>query len=415
MTMSDDPSRADPAKGDPASFVLRARPRRVIRFKRRLIIAVAALLCVALFAAIWLALYGSKWTRSGDQEATSGGRRSTPDSLSALPGSYDQLKKPVPKLGPPLPGDLGPAIVQKEKSLGITPSVRPNPDEDAERAERMRLAQQARQAKEAGVLYQLSRTATAAQSPGPSTTSSSGGAPALSPASTASSNGSRLALDPDRDQNYQQRKLDFLNQKAEPGIYNPHSVQEPVSPYQVLAGSVISASLVTGVNSDLPGLAVAQVTENVYDTVTGHTLLIPQGSRLVGSYDSVVAFGQKRALLVWQRIVMPNGTSIQIDNLPATDQAGYAGLEDEVDYHTWTLLKGVALSTLLGVGSQIGFGSSESDLIRAIRESTQQSANQAGQRIVQKDLNIQPTITVRPGWPLRVIVHKDLVLRPYQP
>ncbi len=395
--------------------MLRARPRRVIRFKRRLIIAVAALLCVALFAAIWLALYGSKWTRSGDQEATSGGRRSTPDSLSALPGSYDQLKKPVPKLGPPLPGDLGPAIVQKEKSLGITPSVRPNPDEDAERAERMRLAQQARQAKEAGVLYQLSRTATAAQSPGPSTTSSSGGAPALSPASTASSNGSRLALDPDRDQNYQQRKLDFLNQKAEPGIYNPHSVQEPVSPYQVLAGSVISASLVTGVNSDLPGLAVAQVTENVYDTVTGHTLLIPQGSRLVGSYDSVVAFGQKRALLVWQRIVMPNGTSIQIDNLPATDQAGYAGLEDEVDYHTWTLLKGVALSTLLGVGSQIGFGSSESDLIRAIRESTQQSANQAGQRIVQKDLNIQPTITVRPGWPLRVIVHKDLVLRPYQP
>ncbi len=413
--MSDDPSRAaDPPKGDPASFVLRARPRRVIRFKRRLIIAVAAFVCIALFAALWLALYGSKWTRSGDQEAAGAGRKSTPDSLSALPGSYDQLKKPVPKLGPPLPGDLGPAIVQKEKSLGITPSVRPNPDEDAERAERMRLAQQARQAKEAGVLYQLSRIAAATQSPNPSTTPPPGGVPAIPPTSTAGPNGSRLALDPDRDQNNQQRKLDFLNQRAEPGIYNPHSVQEPVSPHQVLAGSVIAASLVTGLNSDLPGLAVAQVTENVYDTVTGRILLIPQGSRLVGSYDSVVAFGQKRALLVWQRIVMPNGTSIQIDNLPATDQAGYAGLEDEVDYHTWTLLKGVALSTLLGVGSQIGFGSSESDLVRAIRESTQQSANQAGQRIVQKDLNIQPTITVRRGWPLRVIVHKDLVLRPYQ-
>jgi type IV secretory pathway VirB10-like protein len=413
--MSDDPSRAEPPKGDPASFVLRARPRRVIRFKRRLIIAVAAFVCISLFAALWLALYGSKWTRSGDQEVAGGGRKSTPDSLSALPGSYDQLKKPVPKLGPPLPGDLGPAIVQKEKSLGITPSVRPNPDEDAERAERMRLAQQARQAKEAGVLYQLSRTAAAAPSPNPSTTPSSGGVPALPSTSIASPNGQRLALDPDRDQNNQQRKLDFLNQKAEPGIYNQHGIQEPVSPYQVLAGSVISASLITGVNSDLPGLAVAQVTENVYDTVTGRTLLIPQGSRLVGAYDSVVAFGQKRALLVWQRIVMPNGTSIQIENLPATDQAGYAGLEDQVDYHTWTLLKGIALSTLLGVGSQIGFGSSESDLIRAIRESTQQSANQAGQRIVQKDLNIQPTITVRPGWPLRVIVHKDLVLRPYQP
>jgi type IV secretion system protein VirB10 len=415
MTMSDDSSRADPPKADPASFVLRARPRRVIRFKRRLIVAVAAFVCIALFAALWLALYGSKWTRPGDQEMAGGGRKSTPDSLSALPGSYDQLKKPVPKLGPPLPGDLGPAIVQKEKSLGITPSVRPNPDEDAERAERMRLAQQARQAKEAGVLYQVSHTAAAAPSAIPSTIPPSRGAPTPPPASTASSNGLRLALDPDRDQNNQQRKLDFLNQKAEPDIYNPHGLQEPVSPYQVLAGSMISASLVTGVNSDLPGLAVAQVTENVYDAVTGRTLLIPQGSRLVGAYDSVVAFGQKRAMLIWQRIVMPNGTSIRIDNLPATDQAGYAGLEDQVDYHTWTLLKGIALSTLLGVGSQIGFGSSESDLVRAIRESTQQGANQAGQRIVQKDLNIQPTITVRPGWPLRVIVHKDLVLRPYQP
>ena len=262
-------------------------------------------------------------------------------------------------------------------------------------------------------MFPLPNLATLAAAAGPSTSPSSNGAPSTQ-VSAAGSGAPRLALDPDRDQNYQQRKLDFLNQHAEPGIYNPHAVQEPVSPYQVLAGSVISASLVTGVNSDLPGLVVAQVTENIYDTVTGRTLLIPQGSRLVGSYDSVVAFGQSRALLVWQRIVMPNGTSIQIDNLPATDRAGYAGLEDEVDYHTWTLLKGIALSTLLGVGSQIGFGGAENDLVRAIRESTQQSANQAGQRIVQKDLNIQPTITVRPGWPLRVIIHKDLVLRPYQ-
>jgi type IV secretion system protein VirB10 len=192
--MSDDPSRAEPPKGDPTSFVLRGRPRRVIRFKRRLIIAVAALVCVALFTALWLALYGSKWTRSGDQEMAAGGRKSTPDSLSALPGSYDQLKKPVPKLGPPLPGDLGPAIVHKEKSLGITPSLRPNPDEDAERAERMRLAQQARQAKEAGVLYQLSRAATSAQSSGPSipTPSPSGAAPVVSATSPAGPTGPRL-------------------------------------------------------------------------------------------------------------------------------------------------------------------------------------------------------------------------------
>jgi type IV secretory pathway VirB10-like protein len=124
-----------------------------------------------------------------------------------------------------------------------------------------------------------------------------------------------------------------------------------------------------------------------------------------------VAFGQSRALLVWQRIILPDGSSIQIDNLPATDAAGYGGLADKVDYHSWRLLKGVALSTLLGVGTEISIGNDESDLVRAVRQSTQQSANQAGQQIVTKNLNIQPTITVRPGWPLRVIVHKDLVLR----
>jgi len=128
----------------------------------------------------------------------------------------------------------------------------------------------------------------------------------------------------------------------------------------------------------------------------------------------VIAFGQSRALLVWQRIILPDGTSIQIDNLPATDLSGYAGLEDDVDYHTWTLLKGVAMSTLLGVGTQVTFGNANSDLVEAIRESTQESTNQAGQQIVEKDLSIQPTLTVRPGWPLRVILNKDLILKPYR-
>ena len=192
-----------------------------------------------------------------------------------------------------------------------------------------------------------------------------------------------------------------------------HALQTPASPYQVMAGSVIAASLMTGLNSDLPAMVLAQVTEPVFDTVTGRILLIPQGSRLIGSYDSVMAFGQRRALLVWQRIILPDGSSVQIDNLPATDSAGYAGLADKVDFHSWQLLKGVAVSTLLGVGTELTLGSDESDLVRAIRQSTQQSANQAGQQIVSKNLNIQPTITVRPGWPLRVIVHKDIVLRPW--
>lgn len=190
-------------------------------------------------------------------------------------------------------------------------------------------------------------------------------------------------------------------------------MQSPASNYELFAGTVIPASLVTGINSDLPGLAIAQVTQNLFD-LSGAVLLLPQGSRLIGKVDSVVAFGQSRALVVWQRIVMPNGTSIEIDNTPASDTEGYSGLEDEVDYHTWRLIKGVALSTLLGVGAQLSVNNSNDDLLSALRQSAQDSANQAGQQITQRNFNIQPTITVRPGWPLRLILSKDLVFQPYQ-
>ena len=143
-------------------------------------------------------------------------------------------------------------------------------------------------------------------------------------------------------------------------------------------------------------MVTAQATERVYDSPTGRILLIPQGARLVGNYDSVVAFGQKRALVIWQRIVMPDGSSLRIDNMPASDPPDYAGLEDRVDFHTWALLKGVVLSTLLGVGAQLQF-SGESDLVQALRESTQQSVSRAGDQFTSRNLQVQPTITIRPG------------------
>ncbi len=152
----------------------------------------------------------------------------------------------------------------------------------------------------------------------------------------------------------------------------------------------------------------------MYDSASGRFLLIPQGSRLIGRYDSVIAPGQSRALVVWDRILLPDGSSIRIDNMPATDSQGYAGLSNKVDVHGWQLLKGVLLSTLLGVGTEPGFGSGEGDLLRAIRESAQQSGSRAGDQIVAKNLAVPPTITVRPGWPLRVLVHQDLILAPYQ-
>lgn len=195
------------------------------------------------------------------------------------------------------------------------------------------------------------------------------------------------------------------------GDVNPHALTALPSPYTLSAGSVISASLITRLRSDLPGLVTAQVTENTYDSTTGRILLVPQGSRLVGSYDSVVAFGQKRALIVWQRIIMPDGSSLRIDNVPAIDPSGYAGLADKVDFHTWQILKGVVLSTLLGVGSELAL-SGQSDLVQAIRMSTQDNVARAGDQITQRNLAIQPTITIRPGAPVWLVVHKDLVLAP---
>lgn len=412
---------APPPKAAPETLTLRANPRRVVRFRRGVIIGGAAAGSLAIAGVAWMAL-GSKALHivaTGEDKAITD--RNTPaDQVMNLPGTYGEMKPGTPILGQPLPGDLGRPILERQRQLEAAGGMMPSnpdampsatsPEEQAAEAERQRIAGQAAQAREAGVMVQSSGRAAAA-----SVASAVGDAAvsAMAEAPTATGEGGRLALDPERDQNNQQRKLDFVGQSASSGIYNAHALQTPVSSHQVVAGSVIAASLITGLNSDLPGMVVAQVTENVFDTVTGRTLLIPQGARLIGSYDSVMAFGQSRALLVWQRIILPDGSSIQIDNLPATDAAGYAGLADKVDYHSWRLLKGVALSTLLGVGTEISIGDDESDLVRAIRQSTQQSANQAGQQIVTKNLNIQPTITVRPGWPLRVIVHKDLVLRPW--
>lgn len=403
-----------PQKVAPEGLVLRASPRRVVRFRRGVIICGAAIGSLAIAGVTWMAL-GARTLNivEADREKAVSDRRTPADAVANLPGDYSKVKADTPVLGPPLPGDLGRPILEHQRGLAsqgdgsVAGNRVPTAAEQAAEAERQRVASQAHQAHEAGVMVQSSgRAATSSAADAAGTT--------IAEQPAAAGEVGRLALDPEKDQNNQQRKIDFVAQQATGGTASAHQLVAPTSPYQLMAGSIIAASLVTGLNSDLPGMVVAQVTEPVFDTVTGRTLLIPQGARLIGSYDSVVAFGQRRALLAWQRIILPDGSSIQIDNLPATDAAGYAGLADKGNFHTWQLLKGVVLSTLLGVGTQLSLGSDESDLVRAVRQSAQQSANQAGQKIVSKNLDIQPTITVRPGWPLRIVVHKDITLRPWR-
>jgi type IV secretion system protein TrbI len=156
------------------------------------------------------------------------------------------------------------------------------------------------------------------------------------------------------------------------------------------------------------------VTEDVYDSPTGKIRLIPQGARLIGHYDAQIAVGQTRALLVWNRLIMPTGRSIVLERQPGADTEGYAGLEDEVDNHWGTLFKAAILSTILSVGSEVGTSGNEDDLVQAIRRGGSESFNQIGQRIVGRALNVQPTITIRPGFPVRVLVTHDLVLEPYR-
>lgn len=386
-------------KADPETLVLRGTPGRVVRFRRGAIIAIAALGSTAIVGAAWVALKPATFHMvAANEDRADIGAKAPADALADAPKSYGD----VPQLGPPLPGDLGRPILEHQRAIGGTmPPAGTDQAAQAVAAERQRIVAERKAARESGVMMQMSGTHRAPP------TAPADAAPATQ---TASADSSRLALDPDRDPNGQQRKADFVSAKDQTGDINPHALVPVVSRYTLIAGSVISASLITGLSSDLPGLVTARVTENTYDSVTGRILLIPQGSRLIGSYDSVVAFGQKRALVVWQRIILPDGASIRIDNVPATDTAGYAGLADKVDANTWQLLKGVALSTLLGVGTQLSFGSSESDLVRAIRESAQQSGSRAGDQLVTKNLSIQPTLKVRPGWPLCVVVHKDIIL-----
>jgi len=383
-------------------LTVQGEPRRVTRIKKNVVIGLAALLSAGLFGATWIALYPPSWRQHSSEELYNIERKPTAEGLSALPRGYGDLKPatPSPQLGSPLPGDLGPPVVKLERDLGL----RPDPEGDAERAERLRQAQKARQAQEAGVFFQLNaRHEPASSAIGAIASDLANPYPVASESPVNST-----------DPSGQDRKLAFLNGKAETAIYNPHGLQQPLSSYQVMAGSVISASLVTGLNSDLPGYVIAQVAENVYDTVSGHYLLIPQGTRLLGKYDARISYGQQRALVVWNRLIFPNGASLVIDNLPATDTAGYAGLEDEVDFHTGQLMKGVVLATLLGIGTELTLGPQESALVRMLRNATQDNANRAGQGLMERMLDIPPTLTVRPGWPLKVIVHKDLVLKPYQ-
>jgi type IV secretion system protein TrbI len=377
---------------------LRLRPERppVTRLSRRMLMALVALATVSVSGALIWALSQGQRKSTGATELYSTENKPTPDGLSALPRDYTSLPPSVPALGPPLLGDIGNPNVQQSGSASIG-------------AEQQRVAQETEAARTSRLFATTNATErplTPVSLPTPSQTEQG--------ATTQNGRSEAPLLDPDAILNMQDRKLAFLAAPVDRKTVSRDRLTNPPSPYVVQAGAVIPAALITGIRSDLPGQVTAQVTENVYDSPTGKYLLIPQGSKLIGAYDSQISFGQDRVLLVWTRLIMPSGRSIVLERQSGADTQGFAGLEDQVDYHWLRLFAAAALSTVLGVGSELGATNNDNAIVQALREGSSNSLNQTGQQVVRRNLNIQPTITIRPGFPVRVIVNRDLVLAPYR-
>lgn len=401
-------------KADPETLALCASPRPVTRLNRLMLAVLAGVLGIVILGSTLWSLQPRQRERNPAAELYNVDRVARAESLDQLPKDYSKLPlppaKPVPVLGEPLPGDLGPGIVHAQRNAGTAPS--------STQTGRMAQVGDADEAARSAVFFRSSSVVKAAPSSTTSTAmpeQSSGNQP-FNPMTSAVT--SAQPIDPTAVQNRQDQKQAFVANGGDSATRNPTSLQLPASPYQVMAGTLIPAALLTGINSDLPGQVIANVTEDVRDTATGRFLLIPQGSRLIGRYDSQVSFGQRRVLLVWTRLILPDTSSISLDRLPGIDPAGYAGLEDGVDWHWDRILAGAALSTLLGVGAELAApdrSSSDGKVIIATRQSAQDTVNQVGQEITKRNMSIQPTLTIRPGFPMRVMVNKDLILRPYQP
>lgn len=385
-----------------AAMRLRPEPPRVTRLSRKVLAGLGLVAGLGIGGVLIYALQTRKDHGPG-QELYATDVKATPDGLAGLPKDYTG----IPKLGPPLPGDLGRPILNAQATaqppipaMGGMPNPALSPEEQRQ--------QQEGEAARTGRLFAQTNTRLASSVVAQQVSAAS--VPTAAPVPDLTSIGlAPQAVTPTA----QERQTAFLNRAVDRRTVSPDRVVAPASVNILQAGAVIPAALITGIRSDLPGQITAQVTENVHDSPTGRILLIPQGTRIIGQYDNGVGFGQRRVLLVWNRLIFPNGRSIVLERQPGADAEGYAGLEDGVDYHWGELFKAAVLSTILSVGASAGTSGSDSDLASALREGASDSISQTGRQIVQRQLNIAPTLTIRPGYPVRVIVTRDLVLEPY--
>lgn len=397
-------------KVDADSLALRAPPRSVTRLNRKALAIALTVLGTLIGVAVMWALRPPKAREVKVPERPSAARVPRAEGLAALPADYTQ----VPKLGPPL-GELGRPILQLEQSADQPPlpegdSFLHDPDEDAMRAARLSAQAEADAAAKAPVFFKVSERRA------PSTVPSSE-EPDLAQDDIRANAGTVPPGITSDDANGQARKQSFLQASD----HEQHARDRPIGPaarlYAIKAGDTLPAALITRINSDLPGTVTAMVTENIYDSDSGQHLLIPQGSMLVGRYDSEVTFGQSRVLLVWTQLVMENRATLKLEPLLGTDSAGQSGLHDRVDWHWKRIFAGAALSSLIGVAAELASPDRATDadgrVIVAARDSLHETTNEIGQQITRRNLNVQPTLSIREGYPMRVMINTDLMLPAY--
>lgn len=402
-----------------------------IRRLNRVPIIVAIVLVVAFLAVI---IYGL--TSRGLQF---GGPSDGPSTVRPATTDADQLKRGIPDgiIGEPAPVVLQPTPVQPAEAASnpFTP-VKPdesNPERPALESEEVWRARLEREQQEQWLrelqrqrMASLQADAAALDSPiavdiGTVAETAAAPDPEVSNAAIVS-NQPMSALDlyaaamkagaQNADPNGQAAKESFFNQDIADLGYLPNSVVPQMSPYELKRGSVIPATLVTGINSDLPGRITAQVSQNVYDSATGRQLLIPQGSKLFGRYDSKVAFGQNRVLVIWTDIVFPNGSTLQIGGMAGTDAAGYGGFTDKVDDHLLETFGSAILVALIGTGTEMmlpGDNNTGNDAENSARESFAETFGEISEQTVSKNLDVQPTLEIRPGYQFNVLVDQDIV------
>ncbi|MGB6229078.1 MAG: TrbI/VirB10 family protein [Litorimonas sp.] len=411
---------------------IRGKPPAAKRFDKRVLSALLGTSGLFILLAAGFALRSPNHDAEAPRELYNTTSKALPDGLSELPNSYNDVK-PADDLGrilgPPLPGDIGAGLYGAPNEVPDDnpfryqppPSYGPVPSYDVPAAPTQAQGLSPRKSKLFFIVHDGDRGSAGAGAPGPSAGSGLAD-PGIAALATLFGQAGAFAS-PGQSQPFQPlgsqttgsvgaSNNPFSSSLSDSDIYNPHALEQPLSPFQVMAGTVIPASLVTGLNSDLPGQVIAQVTENVFDTAKGRHLLIPQGTRLLGRYDSDLKAGRSRALVVWTRLIRPDGSSLVIESLPGVDRSGQAGLSERVDRHGRSLFGAAILSSVISVASELG--SDEEDRIAdAIRDGGQRTVDQVGQRVVQRALSRKPTLTVRPGWRLGVIVNRDLVLAPY--